>query len=102
LSAVAGLTDDVETGAFEKAGQALAEQHVVLGHDHACRSHHFVIFRRGCIARFISNVNSVHQWLRNDRTVTMPIGPGQHHRGVAHHQAIYRWQVCAQCGWQAV
>ena len=34
LGAVAGLPDDLESGAPEDAGQALTEQNVVLGQDH--------------------------------------------------------------------
>ena len=34
LGAVPGLADDLEAGALEQAGQALAEQDVVLGQDH--------------------------------------------------------------------
>ncbi len=57
LRAVAGLPHDVETRAFEQAGQSLAEQDVVLGHDHAHQGgHEVVIFRRGrdCVARIDS------------------------------------------------
>jgi hypothetical protein len=34
LCTVASLPDDVETRAFEQAGQSLAEQDVILGQDH--------------------------------------------------------------------
>ena len=35
LGRVAGLPDDLEAGALEQAGQALAEQDVVVGQDHS-------------------------------------------------------------------
>ena len=38
--AVAGLSDDVESGSVEQAGHAFAQQHVVIGHDHLDRTHH--------------------------------------------------------------
>ena len=39
LGAVAGLPDDLESGALEDAGQALTEQNVVLGQDHPQPAH---------------------------------------------------------------
>jgi len=33
LTCVAGLTDDLKTGSLEQAGEAFAEEDVVVGHD---------------------------------------------------------------------
>ena len=38
--------DDVESGAFQQACQSLAKQNVIVGHDHADRTTHSVIFRQ--------------------------------------------------------
>jgi hypothetical protein len=43
---VADPPDDVESGAFQQACQSLAKQNVIVGHHHAHRTTHFVIFRQ--------------------------------------------------------